>query len=163
MYDICHPTYYHMSQLGCTDQVKLTTAFYIYMELCEVKNYWDVQYKFHDNLQLFYLTAKIRKDAQESTFVPWPAVDNITLDIIKNIQNKLQKETITFVFRDGDSTSVYYVIRSGTVKPTHPEKSQEIKQKRAKKRLMHTEIKRNISNLYERALALGSSNCKSEG
>ena len=133
MFDICHPTYYHMSQLGCADQVKLTTAFYTYMELCEVKKYWDVQYKFHENLQLFYLTAKVRKDVEETTFVPWPAVNNITLDSITNIQNELQKETITFVFREGDSTSVYYIMGSGTMKPMHPEKSQEIKQKRAKK------------------------------
>lgn len=60
MYDICHPIvsfqndsvlflviqffittcyfqYYNMSQLGCNDQVKLTTAFYVYVELCEGK------------------------------------------------------------------------------------------------------------------------------
>jgi len=154
MFDICHPTYYHMSQLGCNDQVKLSTAFYVYMELCEVKRYWDVNYKYSSELELFYLEAKKSKTAKFDTFIPWPAFHNLTLDLISNIQKELNKEKFTFVFKDGDTTSVYYSIGAGIVKPAAPEETNTIKQKAEKKFALEREINRNTANLYERALSL---------
>ncbi|XP_014218823.1 uncharacterized protein LOC106647081 [Copidosoma floridanum] len=154
MFDICHPTYYHMSQLGCNDQVKLSTAFYVYMELCEVKRYWDVNYKYSDALSLYYLEARKKKSAKLDTFIPWPAHHNLTLDFISNMQQELEREKFTFVFKDGDTTSVYYSISAGIVKPIAPEETAVIKQKEEKKFALEREINRNTANLYERALLL---------
>ncbi|XP_011494848.1 PREDICTED: tRNA-splicing endonuclease subunit Sen15-like [Ceratosolen solmsi marchali] len=154
MYDICHPTYYNMSQLGCNDQIKLTTAFYVYMELCEVKRYWDVEYKYCNTLQLFYLEAKKYKKANIDIFIPWPAMNNITLDIIYSIQHKLETNKFTFVFKEGDTTSVYYSVCTGIIKPITPNETIILKQKENKKFELEKEINRNIANLYERALLL---------
>ncbi|OXU30752.1 hypothetical protein TSAR_013218 [Trichomalopsis sarcophagae] len=156
MYDICHPTYYNMSQLGCNDQVKLTTAFYVYMELCEVKLYWNVEYKYCEALQIFYLEAKKSKNAEVDTFVPWPAFHNLSLDFISNIQHKLEKDKFTFVFKEGDTTSVYYSISSGIVKAISPEETKTLRQKLEKKIELNKEISRNTANLYERALLLNN-------
>lgn len=58
----------------------------------------------------------------------------------------------TFVFKEGDTTSVYYSISAGIHKPKSPEDSQDLKKKNEKKFELEREINRNTSNLYERAL-----------
>ncbi|XP_058793191.1 uncharacterized protein LOC131665356 [Phymastichus coffea] len=143
-----------MSQLGCTDQVKLTTAFYVYMELCEVKRYWDVDYKYSEPLQMFYLEAKKTKKGTLDTFIPWAAIHNISLGLISKIQQELNKEKFTFVFKEGDTSSVYYSIRSGITKLVSPEETKDLRQKAMKKFKLEREITRNTANLYERALLL---------
>ncbi|KAJ8665158.1 hypothetical protein QAD02_006820 [Eretmocerus hayati] len=158
MYDICHPAYYNMSQLGCNDQVKLTTAFYVYMELCEVRRYWNVDYKYSDKLQLFHLEAKKTANGAVETYIPWPTIHNITLDLIGNIQTVLDRERFTFVFKEGDSTSAYYAISSGIKKPVNPEDLKPLKLKDEKKFILEREINRNTANLYERALLFGAEN-----
>jgi hypothetical protein len=42
-------------------------------------------------MQFFYLEAKKSKNANINTFIPWPAMNNVTLDLIYNIQHELKK------------------------------------------------------------------------
>lgn len=57
-----------------------------------VKRYWDVNYKYCENLKLFHLQARKSKNAILETFIPWPAIHGITLDLISNIKTALEKE-----------------------------------------------------------------------
>lgn len=55
----------------------------------------------------------------------------------------------TFVFRGGDSTTVYYKVTSGLIKPLSPDETKIVKQKEEKKYELEQEIRRNTSILYE--------------
>ncbi|XP_012528169.1 tRNA-splicing endonuclease subunit Sen15 isoform X1 [Monomorium pharaonis] len=168
MYDICHPSYYHLCKLGCNDPIKTSTAFYVYIEICEVKRYWDVKYKYNEELDLIYFEVKKREHSQLEIYIPWPTKYNICLDKIEKMQQLLQNEQLTFVFKSEDSSSVFYTISAGLSKPAPPEVSKQRKEKAEKILNLESEIRRNITNLYELAKTLDSShetssqNCNSD-
>lgn len=62
----------------------------------------------------------------------------------------------TFIFKEGDTTSVYYSICSGIVKAISPKETKVLRQKLEKKIELNKEISRNTANLYERALILNN-------
>lgn len=51
---------------------------------------------------------------------------------------------------------MYYNVCAGIVKPIDPEKTKVLKVKEDKKFELEMEIRRNTSNLYERALLIGN-------
>lgn len=160
MYDICNPSYDSIEKLGCTDPVKVYTTFYVYIELCEAKRYWDVNYKFNEGLDLLYLEVKRNKNSEKEIYVPWPASYNISLDKIEKIQESLKTDQVTFVFKSADSTSIIYKASKGLVKPMAPETSKLIKEKEEKKSNLEKEIRKNTSYLYELAKSLNTENNK---
>ncbi|XP_076248992.1 tRNA-splicing endonuclease subunit Sen15 [Calliopsis andreniformis] len=161
MYDICHPSFYHIGKLGCADPVKITTTFYVYIDLCEGKRYKDVNYKYNEDLDLLYLEVKRRKNSDTEIYIPWPTLYNISLNKIEEIQKGLNIEQVTFVFKSEDSTSIIYKVSKGLVKPMTPEMTKLMKEKEEKKLSLEKEIRKNTSNLYELAKSLNAeSSCK---
>lgn len=154
MCDTLHPSYYHIEKLGCTDPVKIATTFHVYIELCEVRRYWSINYKYNEELNLLYLEGQRSKNSQVELFIPWPASSNISLDKIEKIQDGLKVEQVTFVFKAADSTSVMYRASKGLVKPMAPELTKLIKEKEEKKLNLEKEIRKNTSHLYELAKSL---------
>ena len=58
---------------------------------CLVRKYWDIDYKYSQDLGIFYITAKVRRNSSPTTFVPWPAVRNLTLNLISKIHSELKE------------------------------------------------------------------------
>ncbi|XP_017791468.1 PREDICTED: uncharacterized protein LOC108573518 [Habropoda laboriosa] len=156
MYDIYYPSFYNIGKLGCSDPVKISTTFNVYIELCEAKKYWEVNYKYNESLDLLYLEVKRRKSSQLELFVPWPALSNISLDKIEKIQEALNVEKVSFVFKAEDSTSIIYRVSKGLVKPMSPKASKLMKEKEDKKLNLEKEIRKNTSYLYELAKSLNT-------
>ncbi|KAK9298928.1 hypothetical protein QLX08_007905 [Tetragonisca angustula] len=156
MYDVYHPSYYNIGKLGCTDPIKISTTFYVYIELCETKRYWEVNYKYSENLDLLYLEVKKSKNSQTEIYVPWPTSSNISLDMIEKIQKDLDVEQITLVFKLEDSTSIIYKVSKGLVKPVSPAKTKLMKEKEEKKLNLEKEIRKNTLYLYELAKSLNT-------
>ncbi|XP_017759824.1 PREDICTED: uncharacterized protein LOC108550580 [Eufriesea mexicana] len=156
MYDTCHPSYYDIGKLGCTDSVKINTTFYVYIELCEAKRYWEVNYKYNKDLDLLYLEVKRNKNSQIEIYVPWSTSFNISLDEIEKIQEGLDVEQITFVFKLEDSTSIIYKASKGLIKPVDPETTKLLKEKEEKKLNLEKEVRKNTSHLYELAKSLNT-------
>ena len=156
MYDVCHPSYYYIGKLGCSDPVKISTTFNVYIELCEAKRYWEVNYKYNEALDLLYLEVKRNKNCETEIYVPWPALYNISLNKIEEIQKGLNTERITFVFKSEDSNSIIYKVSKGLAKPMTPEATKLMKQKEERKSNLEKEIRKNTSNLYELAKSLST-------
>ncbi|KOX77706.1 tRNA-splicing endonuclease subunit Sen15 [Melipona quadrifasciata] len=156
MCDVYHPSYYNIGKLGCTDPIKISTTFYVYIELCEAKRYWEVNYKYNENLDLLYLEVKRNKNSQTEVYVPWPTSSNISLDMIEKMQRDLDVEQITLVFKLEDSTSIIYKVSKGLVKPASPGKTKLMKEKEEKKLNLEKEIRKNTSYLYELAKSLNT-------
>ncbi|CAD1479027.1 unnamed protein product, partial [Heterotrigona itama] len=148
--------YYNIGKLGCTDPIKISTTFYVYIELCEAKRYWEVNYKYNENLDLLYLEVKRNINSQTEVYVPWPTSSNISLDMIEKIQKDLNVKQITFVFKLEDSTSIIYKVSEGLVKPVSPRKTKLMKEKEEKKLNLEKEIRKNTSYLYELAKSLNT-------
>ncbi|XP_078041414.1 uncharacterized protein LOC144472319 [Augochlora pura] len=162
MYGVCHPSYYHIGKLGCTDPVKISTMFNVYIELCEARRYWEVNYKYKENLDLLYLEVKRKKNCETEFYIPWSTLYNISLDKIEEIQEGLGSDKITFVFKSEDGTSIIYKVTKGLVKPLSPEDSKLMKEKEEKKLELEKQIRKNTSNLYELAKSLNSDNSNKE-
>ncbi|XP_028050280.1 uncharacterized protein LOC105832082 isoform X2 [Monomorium pharaonis] len=134
----------------------------------QLKRYWDVKYKYNEELDLIYFEVKKREHSQLEIYIPWPTKYNICLDKIEKMQQLLQNEQLTFVFKSEDSSSVFYTISAGLSKPAPPEVSKQRKEKAEKILNLESEIRRNITNLYELAKTLDSShetssqNCNSD-
>lgn len=151
MYDICHPSYYHLCKLGCNDPVKTSTTFYVYIELCEEKQFSDVKYKYKEELDLLYLEVRKRKHSPLEVYIPWPVKHGISVDKIEKMQQALQNKRLTFVFKSEDSSSVFYTVNTGLVKPTAPEVTRQLKEKEERRTNLKAEIRRNTANIYELA------------
>ncbi|XP_076761001.1 uncharacterized protein LOC143429335 isoform X2 [Xylocopa sonorina] len=156
MYDVCHPCYLNIEKLGCRDPVKISTTFYVYIELCEARRYWEVNYKYNEGLDLMYLEVKRKKNSQTEMFIPWSASTNISLDTIEKIQDGLNVEQVTFVFKSSDSTSIIYRASKGLLKPMDPGTTKLMKEKEEKKLNLEKEIRKNTSHLYELARSLNT-------
>ncbi|XP_032666172.1 tRNA-splicing endonuclease subunit Sen15-like [Odontomachus brunneus] len=157
MYDICHPVYYELYKLGCSDPVKTSIAFYVYIELCEVKRFQDVNYKYNEELDLFYFEVKKNKNSSLEIYIPWASKNNISFSKIEKMQDVLQNERLTFVFKSEDSSSVFYTINKGLMKPASPETARRRREKEENKSNLETEIRKNTSHLYELAKSLSES------
>ncbi|XP_011314203.1 uncharacterized protein [Fopius arisanus] len=151
MYDVCHPSYYAICELGCKDDVKITTAFHVYIELCEEQKLWEIEYKYESSLDLIYIEAKKNKDSQKETYVPWALKHNIKLQDIENIQKQLSIERFTLVSKNGDGTSMFYTINSGLTKPLAPQEHNEIRLSCKRRNELGKELRINSHNLYEMA------------
>ncbi|KAK0180997.1 hypothetical protein PV327_003321 [Microctonus hyperodae] len=148
---ICHPSYYKIKELGCKNELKIATAFYVYIELCEDRRLWDVEYKYESELDLIYFTAKKCKNTPTNLYIPWPANNKIQPRIFENIQNKLNCTHFTLVVKSGEGTSVFVVVNRGMKKPLAPHEVVEKREERKRKLLLERDIKRNSRNLYELA------------
>ncbi|XP_014613060.1 PREDICTED: tRNA-splicing endonuclease subunit Sen15-like [Polistes canadensis] len=158
MQDLIHPSYYHMEKLGCVDPIKISNAFYVYMQLCEAKRFWYVDYKYNQDLDLLYLETKRSKNSNLEIYVPWPISYSLTIDLIEKIQQKLETERITFVFKSPDSTSVFYSVSNGLVKPVSPAMRKLLREKEEKRIALEKNIKKNTTNLYELAKSINTEN-----
>ncbi|XP_047368044.1 uncharacterized protein LOC124956370 isoform X1 [Vespa velutina] len=154
MYDICHPSFYYIGKLGCNDPIKISNTFYIYMQLCEGKRFWHIEYKYNKELDLLYLETKQNKNSNLEIYIPWPVSSSITIDLIEKIQKSLETNRIIFVFKSMDSTSVFYRTSAGLIKPLSPLLRKRLKEKEDKRITLERNIKKNTSNLYELAKSI---------
>jgi len=121
-----------------------------------VKGYWDVKYKYNEELDVIYFEVKRKEHSRLEIYVPWPTKYSVCLDKIEKMQQLLQNERLTFVFKSEDSSSVFYTLTAGLSKPVTLEASKLRKEKVEKILNLESEIRRNTPNLYELAKTLGS-------
>ncbi|KAK0180998.1 hypothetical protein PV327_003322 [Microctonus hyperodae] len=134
--------YYKIKELGCKNELRIATAFYFYIELCEARRLWDVEYKYEPESDLIYLTVKTCKNTPTNIYISCPS--NIKLHDIKDIQNKLNCTC-------NDGASIFFEINRGMKKPLTSHEIGEKREERKRKLVLKREIKCNSRNLYESA------------
>ncbi|XP_034942274.1 uncharacterized protein [Chelonus insularis] len=151
MYDICHPSYYAIEQLGCKDKLKITTAFHVYIELCEQRKFYNVVYKYEPELDLIYFIAKVTQHGEDEIYVPWSSKNDMKLRELQKIQEKLNNKSLMIVIKSGETISLLYRVSQGLMKPPTPQMSIEKKQANIKRMKLARKINKNSRNLYELA------------
>lgn len=92
----------------------------IYLDLCEAKKYWNVEYFCHETNGKTYLKAKRNKKEKESLFIPCDVSQPTNLRKIRDllVLNKNNDyESVFMAMISPDSTCIYYEISDGLVEP----------------------------------------------
>ncbi|XP_017775638.1 PREDICTED: uncharacterized protein LOC108561987 [Nicrophorus vespilloides] len=136
-------------QLGCRSKLQMSLAFQVHLELNEVKKYWDVEYKYNEQIDCLYLTACKCKNSDATTFIPIPACQKLNF----NVMNKYLElsQSVCLVICKADSTCVYYEITVGigVPPPDVPNTSASVQSKREQ---LDKELQKNRKVLEESAL-----------
>ncbi|GJQ71083.1 putative heat shock 70 kDa protein cognate [Trypoxylus dichotomus] len=138
-------------KIGCPTKREAAIALQVYLELCEVKRYYDVEYQFSADLKCMYFTGRKTKSGDVSIFVPITVSSNISfLEMEKylGLSSDSQK-SVVLAMLDSDSTCVYYQITEGIKDPPPETPPVDIEQKRMK---LDTELRKNRKLLEESAM-----------
>jgi hypothetical protein len=107
-------------KLGDLSKKYANAALQVYLELCEVRKYWDVEYKYDGDLGMLYFTAKKTKSEKTSVFVPRCSSDDLSYTQMQSYFALCDNSEIKSVFLalvSSDSTCVFYQITEGLNQP----------------------------------------------
>ncbi|XP_071050602.1 uncharacterized protein [Onthophagus taurus] len=120
-------------KMGCKTRKEAAITSHVFLELCEVKKYWDVEYHFNEILSSMYITAKKTKSSKTLTFIPISSFDGISIEEMKKYLILDQEhKSVHLAIVDSDLTSVYYQITDGIGDPTPESQEESIKDRRMK-------------------------------
>ncbi|CAH0546530.1 unnamed protein product [Brassicogethes aeneus] len=133
---------------GC-GQKEAVLALQVYLELCEIKKYWNIDYHFED-ISGAFLTGSKTKSSLKDCFIPLPTSKVLNFMKIQELLQIHKEYNRTFlVFVSEDSTTVYYQIADGLTEITD---TQAKHLKEDKHEIINHELRRNQKALEEAAL-----------
>ncbi|XP_068930514.1 tRNA-splicing endonuclease subunit Sen15 [Petaurus breviceps papuanus] len=140
-----HPQFLEMLELDVAETSQVYTAFLVYLDLLEGRNWHEVKSVGLPELQLICLHGHEREGERLQIVVPTSVHASFSHERIRDVMKhacKLQGEpdspmSITLAIVESDSTIVYYKLTDGFVVPDPPEAVEETdgKQWRKKKKL----------------------------
>ncbi|XP_019877016.1 uncharacterized protein LOC109604903 [Aethina tumida] len=133
---------------GCS-QLEAVITSQVYLELCELKKYWDVTYEYKSESGPFVTGSKTKSGPKEC-FVPSPV--SKTFDFMQMqqiIQQHNNYSRVYLVFVSPDSTCVYYQISDGLSEMTDTE-AKHLKED--KHEIINAELKKHQNNLEQAAM-----------
>lgn len=80
-----------MLKLGRQSQAKVAIAYQVYLNLSEAHTLWEVDYKYHEELNLIYLTGRKSKSAPLEIYIPMATKSDISITEVEALQNSLSK------------------------------------------------------------------------
>ncbi|KAL0280022.1 UNVERIFIED_CONTAM: hypothetical protein PYX00_001447 [Menopon gallinae] len=133
---------------------KANLTFELYLELCEVHKLWDVEHHFCDKLKCFYLTGKNERSSDYDVYVPVTTDEVFNLEYIDELQECVspEKKSVILVFKDRDSSSTYYRVTNGLVKPDSPRTGNRKKFEEKTNAKFHRNLIKWRKNLYSKAV-----------
>ncbi|XP_060685658.1 tRNA-splicing endonuclease subunit Sen15 [Hemiscyllium ocellatum] len=132
-----HPKYTEMMALDIADSTQVYTAFLVFLDLLEARNWKDVTYKGSEELQLIYLQGCPGEQEEMEVVVPMPIHTTLSHERIRQIMECIcdqSKKEFTLAIVDSDSTVVYYQFTNGFVIPDPPDSVEEVDSRQSRKR-----------------------------
>ncbi|CAH1132577.1 unnamed protein product [Ceutorhynchus assimilis] len=105
-----------MQKLG-VDEKSAVVACQVFLELCEVKRYWEPKYEYNSTIHKIIIKAKKKPNEEFSIFVPIPSYEQLNFDKLQTIFGNCI-DNIFLAILHPDSTCVYYQISKGLQEPT---------------------------------------------
>lgn len=99
-------------------QQEAVITFQVYMELCEIKRYYNISHRYDNTLDKLILLASKSKNGPLCTFVPIQVHEEMTFSKMRNISILDENGTVYIVIVHPDSTCVYYQIKEGLMVPS---------------------------------------------
>uniref|UniRef100_A0A4X2KVT7 tRNA splicing endonuclease subunit 15 n=1 Tax=Vombatus ursinus TaxID=29139 RepID=A0A4X2KVT7_VOMUR len=137
-----HPQFLEMLELDVAETSQVYTAFLVYLDLLEGRNWHEVKSMGLPELQLICLHGHEKEGERLQIVVPTSVHASFSHERIREIMMhacKLQVEpdspmSITLAVVESDSTIVYYKLTDGFVVPDPPEAVEETDGKQWRKR-----------------------------
>ncbi|XP_078263934.1 tRNA-splicing endonuclease subunit Sen15 [Rhinoraja longicauda] len=132
-----HPAFVGMMALDIGDSSQVYTAFLVFLDLVEARNWKDMTYKGSKELDLVYLQGCPGEEEEAKVVVPLPVHKTISHEGIRRIMECVcyqSKREFTLAIVDSDSTVVYYQLTDGFVVPDPPERTEEADGKHCKQK-----------------------------
>ncbi|CAH1972800.1 unnamed protein product [Acanthoscelides obtectus] len=103
------------------DKQSAVLTFQTYIELCEVKRYYNVEYNYNSALKQYVITAKKSPGKPTCAFVPISVYEPLNVLRLIHIIKNTNSEAVYLVIVHPDSTCVYYQIADGLMEPVESE------------------------------------------
>ncbi|XP_073439009.1 tRNA-splicing endonuclease subunit Sen15 isoform X2 [Dendrobates tinctorius] len=124
------------------ESTQVYTAFLVYMDLLEVRNWNDVQILSAPELHLIYLCGKEKDDSAPQVIIPTPVSTSCSHGRIQQLlklnpaseENPKADCSVLLAIVETDSTIVYYKLTDGLVIPDPPDFAEDVDNKRWKKK-----------------------------
>ncbi|XP_025836754.1 uncharacterized protein LOC108733381 [Agrilus planipennis] len=102
-------------KLGCKSKKEAAQVLQIYYELSEVRRYWEVEYFFDIKTEKMYLTAKRKRAAAPTIFLPVPTTEKLSLIELQNFMDSVASDSrsVCLVMINSDSTTIFYELSEG--------------------------------------------------
>ncbi|KAF5303348.1 hypothetical protein FQR65_LT08261 [Abscondita terminalis] len=107
------------NRLGCTNSKNVAISIQVYLELCEVKKFWDIEYLYDESIGKIYFTAKLTRKGEPSMFIPVEVSESLSFNSLQDLLKleRSQRKQVFIVIVSSDSTCVFYQISNGLVDP----------------------------------------------
>lgn len=107
------------------DPVAATVAFQVYIDICESKNWLDVEVQHHEARQFTYFTGKEHELAAAEIVIPMSVHAALPMETLHAFYDELpnpaggsaQPASFTVAIMESDSTNVYYRLYKGIRPP----------------------------------------------
>ncbi|XP_005996264.2 tRNA-splicing endonuclease subunit Sen15 [Latimeria chalumnae] len=138
-----HPKYVELMALDVADCTQVYTAFLVYLDLLEARNWHDVACIGSEELQLIYLQGCERAGDTPQVVIPTPTHESLTHKRIREImkhccdqdsREDVVKMSIVLAIVESDFTVVYYKLTDGFVVPDPPDIVEDMDNRRWRKR-----------------------------
>ncbi|XP_018408466.1 PREDICTED: tRNA-splicing endonuclease subunit Sen15 [Nanorana parkeri] len=136
-----HPRFKEMISLDVAESSQVYSAFLVYIDLLEVRNWHDLQILGSTELHLVYLRGQEKADLMPQVIIPTPVTMACSYERIQQylkLSHTAEDEMATYSMLLGivesDSTIVYYKLTDGFVIPDPPDFAEDVDNKRWKKK-----------------------------
>ncbi|XP_040215732.1 tRNA-splicing endonuclease subunit Sen15 [Rana temporaria] len=136
-----HPRFKEMISLDVADSSQVYSAFLVYIDLIEVRNWHDVQILGSSELHLVYLLGQEKADHKPQVIIPTPVTMSCSHERIQQylkLGHTAEDENVSYStllgIVESDSTIVYYKLTDGFVIPDPPDFAEYVDNKRWKRK-----------------------------
>lgn len=130
-----HPVLKEMIDHGSESKQEAAQCYTIYLDLCEVRGWWNVQIHYCKKLETAFISGHPTRHEPREIVLPLQSCQMVSLETIQTYLENIKLDdcstnSITLAICDTDSSKVYYKISPGLVTPDSPETADKKKQGR---------------------------------
>ncbi|XP_061189423.1 tRNA-splicing endonuclease subunit Sen15-like [Saccostrea echinata] len=121
-----HAKFKELESFGLKNLVQIRTTFNVYLDLCEVRGWWNVKLHGRKDLDLAFISGHPTREEPREIILPLLSSDSISTHCLQQYLKEIKVDGyethgITLAICDADTTTVYYKIAEGLVTPEPPE------------------------------------------
>lgn len=123
-----HPVLKEMMAYGLADTQQIFRAFNVYLDLCEVKGFWNVKCHKCSALNLVFLSGHANRSEPRELILPVSCDSQLSPATLQTYTEKVKLQGynthgLVLAICASDSSIVYYRVTDGLVQPESPEET----------------------------------------
>lgn len=120
-----HPMLRQIQSYGICSEAESHTVFQVYLDLCEVQNWWNVRIHLCPQLYLLFLSGHPNCTQPREIVLPIDCLKEVSPQDLKRYTtylkiDKCPTESLTLAVYETDSTIIYMKVQAGLLRPNSP-------------------------------------------